>query len=151
MESNTDNNPNALTPINLMSSILDSTEPPYSCCSHLRNPDLEELEKITYQEDYDPIECDKCNCNIVGAYWKSLPYEEGMEIICQKDYEKLPKEPPQLKELLEEIKKYEKLEKDAGIIHLHNYYHWADCTQQIPVPELNLNFPNPSIDDGAIN
>lgn len=152
MESN-DDNLNSIQPLKIADMILDTTTPPYSCCSYQRNQDLVELENVTYQEDYDPIECDKCSCDIVGAYWKSLPYEEGMEIICQKDYQKLPKEPSKLKELRDQISKYEKLEREAGIKHLHSYQYFAinEAATKVELPKLSLNLPFPGTDDGTVN
>jgi len=96
---------------------------PYNCEPRQSNPELEALEKATYQEDYDRVTCDTCECGLesytreVQEYPDNCDDKRITETICKNDWLKLPMKPYRLFEFRQVIEIFQGREHRAGIIH----------------------------------
>jgi len=96
---------------------------PYNCEPRQSNPELEALENVTYQEDYDRVTCDTCECGLesytreVQKYPDNYDDKRTTETICKNDWLNLPMKPYRLFEFRQVIEIFQGRERRAGIIH----------------------------------
>lgn len=141
---------NPIQVINVVNKILndyphDSNNPPYRCESHKENPELEQLQSITYKEHYEELKTK--DGKPLGVYQRDLSdydFEEyEFDNISYEEWQTLPDRPiQQIDDLLEQIREGKKSEANTGIYHIKNSSCWigAEVMQQIDVPELKMNY-----------
>jgi len=124
-------------------------KPPYNCVSRQRNPELEALENVIYQDDYDRVTCDTCECGL-ESYTREIQEcpdncnnERITETICKNDWLKLPKKPYRLYEFRQVVELFRQRESRAGIIHHLMRYNMnlEEMQPRIPVPKLEIRQP----------
>ena len=143
---------NALNQLTVFGKIF--PKPPYNCLSRKQNPELEALLELTYREEYEILECDDCK-HKSKFYMRDVhndpdeDYDVVREVLCEKDWLKLPIFPKEDVETLNtRIMVAKKKEKAAGIIHydmLLEYGPMSEMMESIPVKKLQLNFPFPRV------
>ncbi len=139
--------PNPIQSLNIIGKLFNQTSsnPPYRCESHKENPELEQLQSITYKEHFEELK-DKQG-KPLGVYQRDLSdydFEEyEFENMSYEEWQALPDRPiEKIDKLLNQIREGRKSEASTGIYHIKNSSCWigAEVMQQIEIPELKMNY-----------